>query len=484
MTTAHPAVVREVDATPAQLRWLACHEPERFPCLFDSPGGGPLGRCMMLPAATGEALVLWGDGRLEAVGVGASPPVLAGGFLASLDAWWLGAAAARPPHAAARVDAGDGACAGEGGAPFAGGWCLYLAYEFAAQVEPRLGLPALPAGQPLAWAGRADAVVTLDAASRRCRLVAEPAAAARLEELESALARAARGVATSAGAPAAAAAAVLEDPPERFTQGVRAAQEAIAAGDIYQANLSRAWRLRFTRAPHIATLYEALVRANPAPFAALARLPGGAWLLSSSPERLVRVRGGRVETRPIAGTRPRVDGDDAPERAALLAHPKERAEHVMLIDLERNDLGRICDAGSVQVDEFMVTETYRHVHHIVSNVSGRLRAGTTPGEVLRAVFPGGTITGCPKIRSIEVIAALEGGARGPYTGSLGYLGIDGAMDMNILIRTALLQGNALEWRAGAGIVADSDPARELAETRAKARGLLLAFAAGHAGEGR
>jgi anthranilate synthase component 1 len=469
---AHLVLARDVDATLAQMRWLACHEPARFPCLFDSPSGGPLGRRALLPAATGASLVLWGDGRLEARGDGVPAPV--GGFLATLDGWWRDARAlggARAPPAAP---------AGKGGAqPFAGGWCLYLAYEFAQQLEPTLHLPRLPHDQPLAWAGRTDAVVALDIDSGHCHLLAEGGAAHRIDELSAALERAAQALANLPVPGRLPQASVDEDPPGLFTQAVRAAQEAIAAGDIYQANLSRAWRLRLAGDAGVAPLYAALVQANPAPFAALARLPGGAWLLSSSPERLVRVRDGRIETRPIAGTRPRLgeQAADLPERAALLAHPKERAEHVMLIDLERNDLGRVCEAGSVQVDEFMVTESYRHVHHIVSNVSGRLRAGTTPGEVLRAVFPGGTITGCPKLRAMEVIGALEGTVRGPYTGSLGYLGVDGTMDLNILIRTALLQGNSLGLRAGAGIVADSDPDRELAETRAKARGVLQAFGA-------
>ena len=160
---------------------------------------------------------------------------------------------------------------------------------------------------------------------------------------------------------------------------------------------------------------------------------------------------------------------------ALVEHPKERAEHIMLIDLERNDLGRVCEAGSVRVDELMSIESYAHVHHIVSNVSGVLRADVTPIEALRAVFPGGTITGVPKFRCMQIIAELEGVGRGAYTGSLGYLTRSGTMDLNILIRTMSLMGRQIEFRAGAGIVADSEPRRELAETRAKARGLLAAF---------
>jgi anthranilate synthase component 1 len=158
-----------------------------------------------------------------------------------------------------------------------------------------------------------------------------------------------------------------------------------------------------------------------------------------------------------------------------LNNDKECAEHVMLIDLERNDLGRVCVGGTVRVDEYMVLETYAHVHHIVSNVSGRLREECSPVEVIRALFPGGTITGVPKVRCMEIIGELEGTGRGAYTGSLGYLNRDGSCDLNILIRTLSTQGDAMTFRAGAGIVADSVPLQELAETRAKAKGLLRAL---------
>jgi anthranilate synthase component I len=195
----------------------------------------------------------------------------------------------------------------------------------------------------------------------------------------------------------------------------------------------------------------------------------------------VSVRERRVETRPIAGTRPR-RGDDALVTAELRANVKEQAEHVMLLDLERNDLGRVCVGGSVEVDEYMTIESYAHVHHIVSNVRGTAREDVLPGQVIRALFPGGTITGCPKVRCMEIIAELEGRPRGAYTGSLGYLGRDGSLDLNILIRTATVRalperGRELSILAGAGIVADSDPGRELEETRAKARGLVRALGA-------
>jgi anthranilate synthase component 1 len=221
-------------------------------------------------------------------------------------------------------------------------------------------------------------------------------------------------------------------------------------------------------------VYRALRIANPAPFAGLATGHDFA-VISSSPERLLRVSDGRIETRPIAGTRPRDTGRDDERIAELLASPKEQAEHVMLIDLERNDLGRICKAGSVMVDEYMVVESYAHVHHIVSNVSGVLREATTPGEMIRAVFPGGTITGCPKVRCMEIIDELENAPRGFYTGAMGYLNHDGSADLNILIRTVTTSGSQLSVATGSGIVADSDPLQELAETRAKARGMLLAL---------
>jgi anthranilate synthase component 1 len=203
-------------------------------------------------------------------------------------------------------------------------------------------------------------------------------------------------------------------------------------------------------------------------------------VISSSPERLVSARDGTVSTRPIAGTHPRGETEetDAALSRQLLAHPKERAEHVMLIDLERNDLGRVCRPGTVKVSELMALETYSHVHHIVSEVQGELQAGKGPADIIRAVFPGGTITGCPKVRCMEIIQELEHQPRGAYTGSMGYINRDGSMELNILIRTLVQHDNRLLFRAGGGIVADSEPERELAETRAKAKGMLRAIGQG------
>jgi anthranilate synthase component 1 len=268
----------------------------------------------------------------------------------------------------------------------------------------------------------------------------------------------------------------VEPAAEVFLDAVSAARHRIAAGDIYQANLSRRWTAQLHPDVSQAEVYRRLRETNPAPFAGLADF-GAFAIVSSSPERLVRVVGGVAETRPIAGTRPRssAPGADEQRRRDLLANPKERAEHIMLIDLERNDLGRICESGSVAVTELMVVESYSHVHHIVSNVAGRLRSHVTPGALLKAVFPGGTITGCPKVRCMEIIQSLEPVPRGAYTGSMGYLNRDGSCDFNILIRTMLVEKDQVKFSAGSGIVADSQPERELEETQAKAKGLLLAL---------
>ncbi|RMD78888.1 MAG: aminodeoxychorismate synthase, component I, partial [Gammaproteobacteria bacterium] len=326
---------------------------------------------------------------------------------------------------------------------------------------------------PAALAVRVRGAVVRERGSGRCWVAAEAPA---LLEAVAADAEAAAGLPPPRAVPRL---AWEEDCEGAFLEGVRRVLAYIREGDVFQVNLSRLWRARLpgALAADPSPLYARLRASNPAPFAGLARLGEGAWVLSSSPERLLRLGpDGEAETRPIAGTRPRgLAEEDARLSAELLAHPKERAEHVMLIDLERNDLGRVCRPGTVRVAELMALESYAHVHHIVSSVRGRLRPEVGPGAAVRAVFPGGTITGCPKVRCMEIIAELEGEARGAYTGSMGYLGLDGRLDLNILIRSLELWGEELHLRAGAGIVADSEPERELAETRAKARGLLLAL---------
>jgi anthranilate synthase component 1 len=437
--------------------------PERYPGLLESSAhigtqvtGG--GRFDILPISSGECLRLGGGGEL-------SGPHAAGasGFLSALEAWWK---ALRSPSAAAPL-------------PFTGGWLLYLGYELSAEIEPRLGLPPSP-DSVMALAIRTPAAWIRDRATMQGWLVAEPGSERLLDLFENHVQQVAVPGTLSAGPPSAASRLeIQEDDPARFLEAVSRSLEYIAAGDVYQTNLSRQWQVRSEPPLDPVAIYARLRTTNPSPFAAIMR-HGNFSLMSSSPERLLSIRGGIVSTRPIAGTRPRGTSPetDAALVESLLSNEKERAEHVMLIDLERNDLGRVCVGGTVRVDEYMVLETYAHVHHIVSNVSGRLRDDVTPVQAIRALFPGGTITGCPKVRCMEIIAELEGMGRGAYTGSMGYLNRDGSCDLNILIRTLTADGAPIRFRAGAGIVADSSPSQELAETRAKALGLLRALESG------
>jgi anthranilate/para-aminobenzoate synthase component I len=260
-----------------------------------------------------------------------------------------------------------------------------------------------------------------------------------------------------------------------FEAMVRKCKEYIAAGDIYQANLSQRLSATINDADPL-NLYKLLRGINPSPFSAYLDF-GDLQLVSSSPERLIRLHEGIADTRPIAGTRRRgVDGAETRALSAeLLTNEKERAEHIMLLDLERNDLGRVCDYGTVVVDEMMAVEDYSHVIHIVSNVRGKLTAGRDAFDLVRAVFPGGTITGVPKVRCMEIIDELEQVARGPYTGSIGYISNAGDMDLNIIIRTFVIKDGKAHLQVGAGIVADSDPPGEYLETLQKAEALRKAL---------
>ncbi len=449
--------VRSFSAEFEPLRLIA-RFPDVYPGLLESsthPGTQSAGgRFDILPMACGECLCLGADGALTGSHAGG------GGFLSALEEWWR---ALRTPAAAVPL-------------PFSGGWLLYLGYELAAEVEPKLRLPASP-DDIVALAIRSPAAWIRDHSTGQGWLLAEPGYETLLDTFEAhvreLLSEGDRAVQGALGD-----LSVHEEEPQRYVSSVLRSLDYIAAGDVYQANLSRQWRVTSDRPLDPVSIYARLRVANPSPYAALLR-HGDFALMSSSPERLVSIRAGIVSTRPIAGTRPRGSSEvtDAALMDSLLNNDKERAEHVMLIDLERNDLGRVCVGGSVRVDEYMVLETYAHVHHIVSNVSGQLREDMSPVQVIRALFPGGTITGVPKVRCMEIIGELEGTGRGAYTGSLGYLNRDGSCDLNILIRTLSTQGAAMTFRAGAGIVADSVPLQELAETRAKAKGLLRALGA-------
>ena len=430
-------LIREI-AGPGDLRRLHREFPARYPFLLQSTTRhGALGRYDILFAFPGDALVASDEYR----------------FLDELDTRW-------------RREQLTGTASE---LPFHGGWFLYLGYELAGEIEPGLELAQDPL-LPRAFAVRCPVALVFDHEAGVCFLVTEAAHTKTrkqvLDDIHDTRNAAAHQSATSV--------VIEEENPDIFTDAVERVRAFIAAGDVYQANLSRQWTVQGEC--ETGDIYAALCDTNPGPFAGMARW-GDIEIISSSPERLLRVRDGHASTRPIAGTRPRSDdiATDGSLSAELFTNAKERAEHVMLIDLERNDLGRICDPGSVTVDEMMVLESYAHVHHIVSNVSGRVRKRVTPGQAIAAVFPGGTITGCPKVRCMEIISELEQGPRGAYTGSFGYLNRDGSLDLNILIRTIVGTPAGVTFRAGSGIVADSDAAAELHETRAKAEGMLRAI---------
>ena len=449
-----PCITRRI-AGARDLLALHAGAPQRYPFLLESAASGtPQARFDILFAFPGEILELSSAGALTGHRGEAS------GFLDAFNGWWH---ELQLPRTSAR-----------GLPPFRGGWFMFIGYELAGEIEPTLELPPAPGSLPVALACRIPAAIVRDHADDSITLVAEPGE----ERLLDLMAEDVRG----GGAPIqfdrepCLHAALVEEDGDIYLDGVRRVIDYVLAGDVFQVNLSRLWTGKLKAGVSNAALYDRLRKRNPSPFAGLAAR--GDWaIVSSSPERLVEVEGRLVQTRPIAGTRPRGTSGltDVALSEELIAHPKERAEHIMLVDLERNDLSRVCVPGSVKVNENMVIESYAQVHHIVSNIRGQLYDDVPPGDVIRAIFPGGTITGCPKVRCMEIIAELERVGRGPYTGSMGYVNRDGGMDLNILIRTIVREGDSISLRAGAGIVADSVPQRELEETRAKAGAIVLAL---------
>jgi len=462
-----PCVIRQLVNCP-DLFDLAEQFPKHYPYLLENSGEATdLGRYDILFAFPGMQLVCGADGCLLLNGKEqAQEP-----FLDQLDSIYK-----QSKYDASSLN--DESLANE--LPFTGGWFLYLGYELAAEIEPvlqsSLHQPELPRaimteipagivrdkqlGEDYVFASGENASELLDEIIQDVQLLTDKI----------------RPVQPEGGHPDC---NIEEEEGERYLGSVEQVKEYIRDGDVFQVNLSRRWHTDCDTKLPVADAWRRLRISNPSPFAAWARLDESTTLLSSSPERLLERRRGVVRTRPIAGTYPRSEDQDTDNKlsAELLLHPKERAEHIMLVDLERNDLGRICRPGTIQVGDLMVLETYAHVHHIVSDVSGELRAGISPGDIIRAVFPGGTITGCPKVRCMEIIAELEADARDAYTGSVGYLCNNGDMDLNILIRTITHHDDRYIFRAGAGIVADSDPQRELGETRSKALGMYRIFEA-------
>ena len=353
--------------------------------------------------------------------------------------------------------------------PFIGGWFVYLSYELIEQIEPSLSYEVYRSNLPIAYAVKIPSAIIIDHQLDKTYLIDQDDNEDRINLILS-------DIKFTKPIPEKAIEGKLsEENQEKFTDGVKACLDYIVAGDVFQVNLSRQWQYKLSEKINSTTIYSALKNANPAPFSALIQYENFS-IISSSPERLFSVNDGVLQTRPIAGTHPRGKGpEDDTQKENLISHPKEIAEHVMLLDLERNDMGRVCEYGSVFVNEVMTLETYPYVHHIVSNIKGKLRKDVGVSEIVRALFPGGTITGCPKVRCMQIISELEQMPRSAYTGSVGYLSQNGKMDFNILIRSFIHQENTLTFRAGAGIVYDSIPDKELAETKHKAEGLVKVF---------
>jgi para-aminobenzoate synthetase component 1 len=368
--------------------------------------------------------------------------------------------------------AGEEAAAAPDGPPFQGGVIGHTAYELGARSEP---VPLeRKAGWPDLICGLYEAVLAFDHREGRVLAVGRGASAAAAGE------RAREALGWLAAPAGEARGGVLgtdfaSDDGPAYEEAVRVVTSAIAAGDLFQANIARVWRGRLAPGVRPYDLMRRLAADSPAPFAAYLRLVDRA-VVSNSPERFVRLTrddaGLLAESRPIKGTarRDADPGEDAALASALLASVKDRAENLMIVDLMRNDLARVCAAGGVEVAELFRLETYPNVHHLVSTVTGRMADGRRAPDLLRAAFPPGSITGAPKVQAMKTIAALES-PRGPYCGAVFWLGLDGAFDSSVLIRTLACEadgdGWAIEARAGAGIVADSDPLGERLETEAK-----------------
>jgi len=370
---------------------------------------------------------------------------------------------------------------------FTGGAVGFVGYEYITRIEP--SVPAAPVdelGTPLLYFMLSDSLLIFDRAKQTLRLcvnahvrddasAAYDAAVAELEQLYAILKQPREIAPAPLVEPAKITVPAGNFTPPRFEQAVEDGKEFIRAGDIIQFVPSQ----RFTRdfAPSPLDLYRALRTVNPSPYMFILEA-GDFSIVGASPEVHVRLTDGRVEIRPIAGTRKRgaTPAEDAALEQELLADEKERAEHLMLVDLARNDIGRVCRFGSVKVPEMMVIERYSHVMHIVSQVEGEIAPDRNAYDLMRATFPAGTVTGAPKIRAMQIIAAAEPSQRGTYAGALGYFGYDGNSDTCIMLRTALIKGGRIHIQAGAGVVADSVPASEYQETINKASALFKAVA--------
>ncbi len=352
--------------------------------------------------------------------------------------------------------------------PFTGGWLGWLGYDLAWEIErlPQLKQDTLPF--PVAYWYEPEQLAIADHLEQTLWLAAP--SVAKLDQLTAQLRSSPADNYTDSQILGFSLISSQSD----YEQAVSKALAYIHAGDIFQANLSLRFQVTTQQDPW--SIYQRLATINPSPFASYWQTPWG-MMISCSPERLIQLKGNQAQTRPIAGTRNRGQTQELDLQLAqeLITTTKERAEHIMLVDLERNDLGRVCQWGSVEVDELFTIERYSHVMHLVSNVRGILRKDYDAIDLIRAVFPGGTITGCPKVRCLEIIEELEPLKRNLFYGSCGYINYNGDLDLNILIRTLLFNHNQVWGQVGAGIVADSDPTQEWYESLHKAQAQLAAL---------
>jgi para-aminobenzoate synthetase component 1 len=425
-----------------------------FTCFFDSSGApGPRARASYLCLAPARILRAE-DGKLS---------------LEDFRARTVTMPAAEPFTQLAHELARFPAASPTAGIPFTGGAAGFIGYDMGAALDRAPRAPGRLAGMPDMLFGLYDTVLAFDHAARRATLVAPADRQAAI------LARLAAPAPLAPPPPLAWRALVTRD--EHIAR-IRRTLGYIAAGDIYQANIAAAFEAPRPPGLDPAALFLHLRAENPAPFGAYIGCGAGCAVLSASPERFLSLdASGLAETRPIKGTRRRgaTPAEDAALAAELLASAKDRAENLMIVDLLRNDISRVADG--VTVPALCALESFAHVHHLVSSVRGRMRAGLGPVDLLRAAFPGGSITGAPKLRAMEIIAELEARARGPYCGAAAWIGKDGAMDSNILIRTVTVARDRVVAQAGGGIVADSDPAQEWDEVLVKIMPLLRATGA-------
>jgi para-aminobenzoate synthetase component I len=477
-TAVFPAVVRQVLDVPAGEHLARVIGSWCEPALLESgPGFGMAGRWSILAAdprlvfeAVGTRWRLRGDSGVSRAGTG--DPLHALGEI--LRSFGLGCPGAEPDPALP---------------PFQGGMIGFLGYDLAPLLERLPRRAPRDSRLPDLRMALYDTAVLLDRKSGSVELWSwdltgegTRAAQRRCRRWRSKIARALLRRRRLGTGPSNLTRPVSQFDRAGYMSTVRRVLEYIAAGDVYQVNLSQ----RFTArgCPEPLELYLRLAAASPAPFAAFLRWDDLA-VASASPEWFYQTRADLLVTRPIKGTRPRGKGplEDARLAAELRASPKDRAELTMIVDLERNDLGRVCRYGSVRVSDPMSVETFAQVHHLVATIEGRLRSGVGPVDVIRALFPGGSITGAPKIRAMEIIDELEPTGRSLYTGAIGYFSRGGASAFNIAIRTMLIDGDCVSFQVGGGIVADSDPEAEYEETLAKCRGLLAALDLTQEGDG-